>query len=496
MSMNRVSRENIEKEVNKKPKKVNIFALAFIMLCLFVIITNPTGETAVDNHNKDNIYYQIVLKNILPDIVVKEEELVVNEAGKLDIILNGYDNKMFNDYKDKCINNGFVLSSQYKDNASYSAYNKDSYKLELTYDHTNSSMRICIQYDNTITIINWSDYSLLTNIPEYKQCVGNVISSTDDELNLSLNHISLDAYKQYVNECKNKGFTLNKKQTDHTYQAKHKNGDSLHMEYSNESITLTVKVPVYQVDMEVKWWGDLWFKNFDINVLVDGRYRGTVNTEEKTNMSMNLSKGQHTVTFVSVEDKTLFSSDTITVNESTKFRYSTQLDVDVIVIERDDYLHVGYINEDLGKLKIDEVLKKYKDLGYKDITVFPNHNLDKNNYNKYNGIVNRISINFKDSLKKTDRFYSNATVIIHHHSAMLLTFPGHSSELIKLSLDEVVDYLKNLGFTNIAIKPYGGITEGNKKVNNIYEISINGETKFKQGDKFAFDAPIVITYYK
>lgn len=488
---------------NKKPNNKRNGIIALILIFVIIVILGSGSDTSNTDKPKEpnNVWTSIKLKDKIPELGVIDTDIVVNEINVLNLCITGYDESKFTFYVNKCIDGGYIIDTKYQENVSYQACNDQGDLLVLTYKDNTMSLKLDV-YD-TSKYIQWDDYHQLYNVPVYNRCEGNVITDTDDEIKITVMNVDQDQYHVYVSKCIAAGFNMNKKQDDYSYSANNKKGVSLSSTYStNRTMDIVVKRPMYNVLTEIYFVNFGVFNTYDLEVFVDGNFKGTFNDADRRVLEWTLSEGKHAVEFVSHKDKNVSVTDYIIVNEDTKFIYNVDGWKEEIEYERNDYIGVAYINQDLGKLKIDEVLKAYKDLGYKNIELKPLSDLDYNNYNKHNGIVTLIEvgnsynvINKKDSLKRKNKYFSNQPIKIHYHSAKELVMPGSVDSLKKLTRDEVVKYMKDLGFTNIKTQKYDGKYPSDVKNLGVHDVSINGKNDFKQGNDFAFDSEIVIVYY-
>ena len=90
--------------------------------------------------------------------------------------------------------------------------------------------------------------------------------------------------------------------------------------------------------------------------------------------------------------------------------------------------------------------------------------------------------------------YAFSTMAEKSAESKRVNVPYSAGELGDLSLDEVKEILKSAGFTDIST--VGTYKKFYNKAYNIKSISINGNTKFKAGDRFNKSDKIIITYYR
>lgn len=86
------------------------------------------------------------------------------------------------------------------------------------------------------TTIKWPDSKLAQLLPTPESTVGAIELETDDSLTVLIGNTTDEQYNQYLDACKEKGFTKDKYQTSGTdenphYSAENKDGYSLTLEY-------------------------------------------------------------------------------------------------------------------------------------------------------------------------------------------------------------------------------------------------------------------------
>lgn len=83
--------------------------------------------------------------------------------------------------------------------------------------------------------INWNDVVMGEVLPEPKKKKGNISTNSDKYLSVYIKKISKEDYKDYVEECKKKGFTVDSKNDTNSYDAYNSKGYKLRIYYSDYS---------------------------------------------------------------------------------------------------------------------------------------------------------------------------------------------------------------------------------------------------------------------
>lgn len=110
------------------------------------------------------------------------------------------------------------------------------------------------------------------------------------------------------------------------------------------------------------------------------------------------------------------------------------------------------------------------------------------------GDVDGVKIEGKTSFTKLDRFSYESTVYIICHEKEQCTVIRSSKDYIGKHYTVAVSDFVAAGFT-ISYNTVKTNIFNRSKVNNVKSITINGKDTFNAGDKFFYDANIVICYY-
>lgn len=104
-----------------------------------------------------------------------------------------------------------------------------------------------VDEDNVMDAYTWSDSELAKSIPKPEVLLCRIDSDDEDSFIADTFGVSEDYYEEYVEACKNSGFTKDAETNDYTYsldyEAYNEDGLELDMSYSkyNEEIYIQVK---------------------------------------------------------------------------------------------------------------------------------------------------------------------------------------------------------------------------------------------------------------
>lgn len=92
--------------------------------------------------------------------------------------------------------------------------------------------------------IQWSDLVLIDEIPEPPSTSGMVYGNSREELRLSLEEVSDAEYNSYLDDCAEKGFTIDREQTSGSFTAFNEAGYYLELSHYFDNLTITLQAPI------------------------------------------------------------------------------------------------------------------------------------------------------------------------------------------------------------------------------------------------------------
>lgn len=101
-----------------------------------------------------------------------------------------------------------------------------------------------------ITEFEWDNMALAEIIPEPKSNLGSHLMNSEDYLSVDVYEVSKDGYKEYVNICREKGFTVDMSETDGYYSASNAEGYELMLYYFDDEqyMSIDLNAPTKDVD--------------------------------------------------------------------------------------------------------------------------------------------------------------------------------------------------------------------------------------------------------
>lgn len=100
-------------------------------------------------------------------------------------------------------------------------------------------------YDNDSSEFNWSNMSLGSMLPTPESTLGKNLINTEDYLSIDILDVTPEEYQEYVNGCREKGFTVEVSEYDTYYDAQNADGYKLMLYYfeSNEELSIDLNAP-------------------------------------------------------------------------------------------------------------------------------------------------------------------------------------------------------------------------------------------------------------
>lgn len=101
-----------------------------------------------------------------------------------------------------------------------------------------------------ISEFEWDNMALAEIIPEPESNLGSHLMNSEDYLSVDVHEVSKEAYKEYVNSCRERGFTVDMSETDGYYSASNAEGYELMLYYFDDEqyMSIDLNAPTEDVD--------------------------------------------------------------------------------------------------------------------------------------------------------------------------------------------------------------------------------------------------------
>ncbi len=281
----------------KITKKMIISFLAVLILLVIgiLIYNNEVGKIKWDD---------LVLGDSIPEVSGKGR-IITNSNKELNINIKNISNKEFYKYIEKCKKEGYTIDSE-ENEYLYSAFSNDGYKIEVSYLELSKTMAVNLTLPNDYSKIEWSNSSLAKLLPVPNSLYGNVIKDDEKLYNVEISKMNINAFNNYIQKCKNNGFDNEIEKDDKTYIAKNSDNNKLIVKYlGNNIVSISISEPEYNVSLSIKCIENIIFSKYNVKVYIDDTYKGDITHGSSEDYDLKLSKGNHKIRFVSVEDDTV-----------------------------------------------------------------------------------------------------------------------------------------------------------------------------------------------
>lgn len=99
----------------------------------------------------------------------------------------------------------------------------------------------------------WNNFKLAQLLPEPKSNRGEILSDSEEILDIYVTDISSDEYDSYILECKDRGFTVESEKTKNSYTAFNENGYKLSLWYDDSEKELNIDLSAPEEMGDLDW---------------------------------------------------------------------------------------------------------------------------------------------------------------------------------------------------------------------------------------------------
>ena len=216
----------IKKTIYKRPWFIVL--VVFVILCILISVINS-------NKSEKIVWSDMVMGSMLPEPPSDKGKIYENSKEELWIEAYKVSEKQYSDYITSCQKKGFNVDAEDED-YSYSAYNKNGYKLELSCYDEELTVRLNIPIK--MGKIKWPLSKLGELLPEPKSKNGNFSYVYDTSFEVYIADTSLEDYKQYVDDVQKAGFNVDYNKSERHFDAENVGGFSATVEYEGYNIML------------------------------------------------------------------------------------------------------------------------------------------------------------------------------------------------------------------------------------------------------------------
>ncbi len=208
-------------------KKVISFILVAVLSLSLTACGIGGGETIA--------WEEIVLGYMLPEPPVGTGEIHDNTSEELWVDINNLTDKQYADYVAQCEELGFTVEAQ-SNSSTYTAYNAEGYKLELSHYGSDADMSIQVEKPMEMDAISWPTGIAGKLLPVPNSSIGNVSWEYDDSFYIYVGNTPKEDYDAYINACVEKGFDVDYEKGKTYYHAENSEGWQLSLYYQGNGV--------------------------------------------------------------------------------------------------------------------------------------------------------------------------------------------------------------------------------------------------------------------
>lgn len=189
-----------------------------------------------DDSEAERVDWTILeLGDVLPQPKSKTGEIHTNTESDLWVDISKTSETEYKEYIEACKEKGFTIDSE-SSSIGFSAYNADGYKLDLT--HYKSSEEISIRLNSPMEMseIQWPKSEIGTLLPIPKSTVGQISWEASYGFVIYIGETTKEEYNAYVDECWERGFTLDYHKGDTSFWADNEDGYHVSLKYEGNNI--------------------------------------------------------------------------------------------------------------------------------------------------------------------------------------------------------------------------------------------------------------------
>lgn len=220
-------------------KKLLVFVLAAVMVL----------SLAACGGNKSKYEWpQTELGNMLPT-PTNPIEFLMDYKDSLSARVADVTSEDFRQYLNGCKDKGFTVEAE-ETSDSYDAFNESGYKLRLQL-FSNEDLSIDLDAPKKMGEFVWPDSDAGKLIPQTKSTYGTVEKEYEGGFTLYVGKMSKADFDEYVQACKNAGFSADYRKTDTVFRAENEEGSSLRIEYTGfDTVYIRLDPPEKEISSE------------------------------------------------------------------------------------------------------------------------------------------------------------------------------------------------------------------------------------------------------
>lgn len=279
--------------------------------------------------------------------------------------------------------------------------------------------------------LSWPKGKLAALLPAPECPYGEVVKADDSIVYVNVYSVTRKYYEEYVQVCREAGFSQNGEEKSSQYAAKDKQGNGLLLQYDEEKEIMVIGIlePACAVQLYLNCTANLFFSTYDIDIYIDGKKADTLSHGKSKTVVWEMYKGAHTITVTKKENTSINGSATFTVTEDVKisykiYCYSDRVDIQEESVEsmrplKQNEAKIPASSEEYGKMSFDEVSEQLKSAGFTNINGTVIRDLTGAWSEPGEGQIEKITIGGRANFSKYEIFNKDIEIKITYHEKIL-----------------------------------------------------------------------------
>lgn len=269
----------------------------------------------------------------------------------------------------------------------------------------------------------WPDSQIANMLSVPASTTGEIIRDDNKGFRAYVSNITLDAFKDYVAACADRGFDIDVSDLEKSYSAENDDGYKLNVSYQgNNVIAISVEEPEYEVAIAIECSENWLFSTYDVDVYIDGLLKGTIAHGASETYTVTLTKGIYELKFVSSDDEEVIGAVAMDIHQDESLKYklsctSKQIDVETIVgtisEHGEDEVPMPRAASDYRYDNYADVQQELADAGFTNISFKVLRDIKLGLTEE--GEVDSISVDGNTDFEKSEIFKKTAPIVITYH---------------------------------------------------------------------------------
>lgn len=220
---------NKGRKLKKKPFYLRIWFIIIAVIAVIIFVNLISNNESVEKIK----WSEILLGEMLPEPPSNRGSIYENSKEELNIRLDDVSEKEYDTYLKSCLKEGFDIDVD-ETSFSYKAYNSEGYCLDIGL--IGDSLTVKLNIPMELSEITWPISNVGKLLPTPKSTIGKFSYENESGFFVYIGDTTKKDYQEYVNDCTEKGFTVNYNKGDNYYYAYNSEGFYISLKYQGNNI--------------------------------------------------------------------------------------------------------------------------------------------------------------------------------------------------------------------------------------------------------------------